>query len=280
MMLNPFQNASTMRKILIPTDFSSNAMGALQYGVGLANAIGNVELTLLHTYEVHSNAGMFVSVSDFMKKDAVDQSLDAIKAVEPRLQNGVTIDSQILRGPTVDLITDFARRNRYDLILMGTQGASGLQEIFFGSTTNAVLKQTEVPVIAVPAGYRYSPVEKIVLAIDEEGLEDREMVKPLAAVSKAFDAPVCVFHQSAAFEQDGIDPSVDEALSGIDHSFHYELEEENVNESINNFVVDCGAQLLVMVRRRRGFLEEVFHVSATTRKVFNTPVPLLILKEG
>lgn len=278
-MLNPAKIANTMRKILIPTDFSSNAMGALQYGVGLANAIGNVELTLFHTYEVHSNAGMFVSVSDFMKKDAVDQSLEAIKSVEPRLQNGVTIDSQILRGHTVDLITDFARRNRYDLILMGTQGASGLQEIFFGSTTNAVLKESEVPVLAVPAGYRYTPVEKIVLAIDEEGLDSQEMVKPMVVISKAFDAPVSVFHQSAAFERDGIDPSVDEALGEMEHSFHFELEDENVNESINNFVLDSGAQLLVMVRRQRGFLEEVFHVSATTRKVFNTPVPLLILKE-
>jgi nucleotide-binding universal stress UspA family protein len=268
-----------MRKILIPTDFSSNAMGALQYGVGLANAIGNVELTLLHTYEVHSNAGMFVSVSDFMKKDAVDQALEAIKAVEPKLQNGVTIDSQILRGPTVDLITDFASRNRYDLILMGTQGASGLQEIFFGSTTNAVLKQVNLPVLAVPAGYRYAPLEKIVLAIDEEGLEGTEVVRPMVAISKAYDAPVCVFHQSAAFEQDGIDPSIDAALTGVEHSFHYELEDEGVNESINNFLVDCGAQLLVMVRRQRGFLEEVFHVSATTKKVFNTPVPLLVLKE-
>ncbi|MEQ8705980.1 MAG: universal stress protein [Phaeodactylibacter sp.] len=268
-----------MKKILIPTDFSSNAMSALQYGVSLASALGEVELTLLHTYEVHSNAGMFVSVSDFMKKDAVDQVLEAIKKVEPRLQNGVTIDSQILRGNTVDLITDFARRNQYDLILMGTQGASGLQEIFFGSTTNAVLKQSEVPVLAVPAGYRYAPVEKIVLAIDEEGLSDQSLVAPLVSISKAYDAPVCVFHQSAAFDRDGIDPSVDAALSGLAHSFHYELEKEQVNESINSFVTDCGAQLLVMVRRQRGFLEEVFHVSATTRKVFSTSIPLLILKE-
>lgn len=268
-----------MKKILIPTDFSPNAKGALQYAVGLARALGNVELTLLHTYEVHSNAGMFVSVSDFMKKDAVDQALEAIKDVEPRLKNGVTIDSQILRGDTVSLITDFAQSNHYDLILMGTQGASGLQEVFFGSTTNAVLKKSEVPVLAVPTGYRYAPIKKIVLAVDEAGIEGQQMIQPLAKIAKAYEAPVCVFHQSAEFEQDGIDPSIDDILSGLEHSFHYELEQEQVNESINSFVLDCGAQLLVMVRRQRGFLEEVFHVSATTRKVFNSPVPLLVLKE-
>ena len=264
-----------MKKILLPTDFSPNAKGALEYAVGLANVLGNIELTLLHAYEVHSNAGMFGPVSGFMKKDAVNQALKAIKLVEPRLRNGATIGSQILRGNTVDLITGFARRNHYDLILMGTQGASGLQEIFFGSITNAVLKQSDVPVLAVPLGYRYTSIEKIVLAIDEEGLEGNEMIQPLASISKAFGAPISVFHQSAEFERDGIDPSIDAVLSGLEHSFHYELDRGNVSESINRFVADIGAQLLVMVRRQRGFLEEVFHVSVTAKKVFNTPVPLL-----
>ncbi|NRA48316.1 MAG: universal stress protein [Phaeodactylibacter sp.] len=268
-----------MKKLLIPTDFSANAEGALHYAIELANTIGNIELTLFHAYEVHSNAGMFVSVSDFMKKDAVDQVLDAIRKAEPKLSNSVTLDSQILRGDTVDLITDFAERNHYDLIVMGTQGASGLKEVFFGSTTNAVLTKSGLPVLAVPEGYTFVPVQEVVLAIDEEGFTDQRDIAPLEAVVKAFDVPVRVFHQSEAFAKDGIDPEIDRILEGIEHSFHYQLEKDNINDSINSFVAETGAQLLVMVRRQRGFLEEVFHVSVTTKEVFNTPVPLLVLRE-
>ena len=268
-----------MKKFLIPTDFSANAEGALHYAIELANTIGNIELTLFHAYEVHSNAGMFVSVSDFMKKDAVDQVLDAIRKAEPKLSNSVTLDSQILRGDTVDLITDFAERNHYDLIVMGTQGASGLKEVFFGSTTNAVLTKSGLPVLAVPEGYTFVPVQEVVLAIDEEGFTDQRDIAPLEAVVKAFDIPVRVFHQSEAFAKDGIDPEIDGILEGIEHSFHYQLEKDNINDSINSFVAETGAQLLVMVRRQRGFLEEVFHVSVTTKEVFNTPVPLLVLRE-
>jgi nucleotide-binding universal stress UspA family protein len=38
-----------------------------------------------------------------------------------------------------------------------------------------------------------------------------------------------------------------------------------------------GADLLCMIRRSRGFLESIFQGSATTRQVYNSPVPLLVL---
>jgi len=65
----------------------------------------------------------------------------------------------------------------------------------------------------------------------------------------------------------------------VEHSFHYELDRDEVNESINSFVKDSAADLLCMLRRPRGFMEEVFHVSATTKEVFDSPVPLLVLKD-
>jgi nucleotide-binding universal stress UspA family protein len=49
-------------------------------------------------------------------------------------------------------------------------------------------------------------------------------------------------------------------------------------ESITDFAKDNGASLLCMIRRKRGFLENVFHVSATTKTIFDSPLPLLVLK--
>jgi nucleotide-binding universal stress UspA family protein len=58
------------------------------------------------------------------------------------------------------------------------------------------------------------------------------------------------------------------------------LDTENLNESLNKFVAEHNSDLLCMIRRKRGALENIFHESATTKKAFNTPVPLLILQEG
>lgn len=267
-----------MNKILVPTDFSDNAFNALSYAVSLANHFDS-QVTLLHTYTVSSTSGMFVSVESFIKKDAAEQALAAVKQVEPKLKTGHQIDTQILRGDTTHLIAELADKQEYDLIVMGTQGATGLAEIFLGSITNSVIKEAQTPVLAIPEGFTYQPITQIVFAVDDEGVAHAGVVKPLLQLAKKMQAPVRVFHQALDFDQDGIDPSIDLYLEEVEHSFHYELDRDEVNESINSFVKDSNANLLCMLRRPRGFLEEVFHVSATTKEVFDSPVPLLVLKD-
>ena len=272
------QTSNLMKKILVPTDFSKNAESALLYAVELANKFGS-SITLVNTFKVYSSAGMFLSVESYMEKDAAGQMLAAINRVEPMLAGGATIESQIIRGDAVPVIASLAEKGDYGLIVMGTQGASGLKEIFTGSITNGVMKSTSTPVLAIPNGYHYQPIKTIVFAVDEEGISHSGVTAVLVKIARAFGARIHVFHQGLGSKDDGIDPTVDIFLEGVDHSFHYELDEQNINESINSFVEDYQANLLCMVRRQRGFLEEAFHVSATTREVFDSPVPLLILHD-
>ncbi|MCB0584691.1 MAG: universal stress protein [Phaeodactylibacter sp.] len=272
------QKGNPMKNILVPTDFSRNAESAILYAIEIANKFGS-KITLLNTYKVYSSAGMFLSVESYMEKDAAEQMLATLNRLEPLLKGNGSIESKIVRGDAVPVITDLAEKGDYSLIIMGTQGASGLKEIFTGSITNGVMKNTRTPVLAIPGDYHYRPIDTIVFAVDEEGISHPGVTSVLVKIAKAFDASVHVFHQDLGSRDDGIDPTVDIFLDGIDHSFHYELDEQNINESINGFVEDYKANLLCMVRRRRGFLEEAFHVSATTREVFNSPVPLLILHD-
>jgi nucleotide-binding universal stress UspA family protein len=267
-----------MDKILVPTDFSDNAFNALSYAVSLANHFGS-QITLLHAHSVSGTSGMFPSAASFVKKEAAERAAAAIEKVEPQLTTGGQIDTKIVQGSTTHLITELADTEEYDLILMGTQGASGLAEVFLGSTANAVIKEARVPVLVIPEGFAYRPIKQILFAIDDEGIAHAGVVKPLLQLAKKMQAPVRVFHQALGFGQDGIDPSIGLYLEEVEHSFHYELDREAVNASINSFVKDSGADLLCMLRRPRGFLEEVFHVSATTKAVFDSPVPLLVLKD-
>ena len=97
---------------------------------------------------------------------------------------------------------------------MGTQGATGLAEIFLGSTTNSVIKEAQTPVLAIPEGFTYQPITQIVFAIDDEGIAHAGVVKPLLQLAKKMQAPVRVFHQALDFDQDGIDPSIDPLSRG------------------------------------------------------------------
>jgi nucleotide-binding universal stress UspA family protein len=272
------RKASIMKKILVPTDFSRCSMNALGYAVDIANQFG-CKITLLHSYKLYSTAGMFVSVGKYVEKDAAEQLLNIINKVEPKLRNGASIESRLIQGEAVSTIGKLADKSRYDLIIMGTKGASGIKEIFTGSITNGVIKAADTPVIAVPEDFDYQPIDKIVFAVDRQGISNPEVTSTLTKLAKGVGAEVLVFHQASNLSPRPVNPSVELFLDGISPSYHYELNSDDVLESISDFVTECSAGLLCMVRRKRGFLEKVFHKSATSKTVFNSPVPLLVLKD-
>lgn len=266
-----------MKKILVPTDFSANANNALAYAVNLANSFGS-PITLLHAYQVYSTAGSFISVESFMQEDAAKELLKIVKEIELQLKNGTTIDSKIVKGSTLDVIISVAEKQTFGLIVMGTQGASGLEEIFIGSTTNGVIKNTHVPVLAIPSHFKYRPIQTIVLAVDEEEDFDVEILAPVVEIAQKNAALVRIYHKDIA--HDGLNTVVDRYLHGLERTYHYELDTDNINEGINQFVKEYKADLLCMIRRKRSFMEEVFHESVTTSAVFDSPVPLLVLHEA
>lgn len=268
-----------MKKILVPTDFSAPANNALDYAVAIANAFGS-KITLLHTYKVYSSAGMFLSVESIMQQDAADDINKIIERVKPRLEPGVSIEGKVLRGDAVSVIADLADLSEYDLIIMGTKGASGLREVFIGSVTNGVIRHTRTPVLAIPENAVFQPFETFVLAIDNQKLSSAEVTDALLKMAQRFQAKIKVYHKDTGEADHGIDPSVDQLLEPVEHSFHYELKSDNgTTTSIDDFVADSRADMLCMVHRSRNLVDEVFHVSVTSKQAFHTKIPLLVLHD-
>lgn len=268
-----------MKKLLVPTDFSENARNALPYAIAIANLFG-AEIHLVHTYRIHSTTGSFISVESFIQEDAAQEMLKLVREIERQLKNGAKIETKAVRGEAVSTLVRLAQKEPYDLIVMGTQGASGLKEIFLGSTTNGVVQKTKIPLLAVPSYFTYRPIRRIVLAIDELGFSQFKVVAPLVNLIRALKAETAVYHKDTGAQDRGIDPSVNMFLEDVEYSVHYELAGDGVNESINSFVLDYEADLLCMIRRKAGVLEKIFHSSHTSKEVFNSPVPLLVLQGG
>ena len=267
-----------MKTLLVPTDFSSNAASALDYAAAIANHFGSTIL-LVNTYKAPRRADMFVPIDEFIRQDAQQQMDEQIKRVGPELKNGATVETFLLQGEIVPTLLRFAEQKEVDLIVMGTQGASGLKEVFIGSTTSALMTQTRRPVLAIPNGYAFRPVASAVLAIDDFDISSHTVVAPLTRIARSFNAKVLVYHVERASDDAGIDPSVDIFLDGVEHSFHYELNSREINDSINDFVLDSRADLLCMIQRDRGFFEKLLRGSTTRKEVFDSPVPLLVLHD-
>ncbi len=267
-----------MQKILVPTDFSDAATNALAYAIELANQFG-ARISLISTYKVYTSAGMLVDVAAHIKEEVAKDMLKTVQTAESQLQGKASIDSILIEGDPAPSIAATAKRYNFDLILMGTTGASGLKEIFTGSTTNAVIANAEVPVLAIPEDCTYRPIERMVLAMDSEPIQPNAAMEVTIKVCQLHNAHISVFHQMEDFEDLGVDNSIKTVLKDVSHSIHYELDPDNINESLNEFAHDDGADWLIMIRRKRSFFENLFHRSVTKREVFDSPLPLLIVRE-
>jgi nucleotide-binding universal stress UspA family protein len=66
------------------------------------------------------------------------------------LPPGIVVHQHVVGGPAADVIRDIACREQVDVVVVGTHGASGVERLVFGSTAEAVLRRSTIPVLLVP----------------------------------------------------------------------------------------------------------------------------------
>jgi nucleotide-binding universal stress UspA family protein len=267
-----------MKTLLVPTDFSDNAAVALDYAIDLANH-WNSRLIFVNAYHVATSAAVMVSVESIMRADAEADMSQLLDTVRPRLHGEARAEGHVMHGDAIGTVTYLCKKEAVDLVIMGTQGASGLKEIFSGSTANGIIKHARVPVLAIPAGHVFTPFKTMVLAVDQAGLSSSSTLTPLLSLAKNYAAAVRVYHKDTGETDKGIDPIIEMFLESVEHTFHYELDGDVMHERLHAFVDEYHADLLCMIRRQRSFLESLFHPSATTREMFKIRLPLLILQD-
>lgn len=274
----PLSNSIPMKKILVPTDFSENAMNALLYAKELACAFKS-SLTLLHTFQLAQRSDMLVSIDDIIREEAEKD----MAAFIDKAGLAMPVEVKIMKGSAVHTIADLAGGGNYDLIVMGTRGASGLKEVFLGSTTGGVMRHTDVPIIAIPENYTPRPIKKIAFGIANLKLSGEEVVAPLKELIRQFGAKVYIYHSAKDTGSDAYRNELLETVSwleGLPYTLHVEEEKENLHESLRAFVKSIDADMLCLVRRQHGYIglfERLFRMSATLNEVFHCEAPLLVL---
>lgn len=269
-----------MKKILVPTDFSENAKIAAEYAIAMANEF-SAKITLYHAFQVQTATGSFASTQRFLAQDAEENMKKMVQSLTHDVSEQANMEVVIVQGDPIPCIVDRANKMNYDLVVMGTKGATGLKEVFLGSVTSTILQKVNIPIIAIPAAFHFEQIKTIVLAVDSQGIQQEATIRPLIDLAKALHASIKIYHLIEEGEESDLDiaPAIDILLKEVSHSFHAEVKSLSINEAINNFVAAQQADLLCMIRRKKTFWDRLFFGSTTIKEVFDSPVPLLVLQE-
>lgn len=276
-----------MQKILVPTDFSNNALKAVAYAAEIAKATGAF-IHLLHVIEPSINmATMHADSSDKKEIEAksaeFNLSLKSIAEVYPH----VKVIPYLAGGAVITAIFNYVEKEKIDMIIMGTSGASGLKKYIMGSVTAGVIGKTKIPVLAIPVSYQLEKPSAIMFATNQFE-KDKEILEKIVAISKLFYAPVHVIifkDKSGNKNADFIynEEQLNSYLKFLKETFPRVefkgavLEGTDFEMTIDGYSNKNEIDMIAMVTYPKSFFEKVLIKSTTKQMAFHSTIPILAI---
>lgn len=273
-----------MKRILVPTDFSEHAENALKVAAQIAKK-NNSEIILLHTLELPSQMNDAVTGGI-----SIPESMLFIKKANEMLSK--TADSAYLDGLTIieiakldrptEGIIKTSKEHEIDLIIMGSHGVSGFEELAIGSNTEKVVRHSEVPVLVIKQHIKDFKTKNFVFASDFSK-EIEKPFKKLIEFVKIFDSKlhlvmICTpnsfkpTHVAQKTMEDFIIPF------NLKNYSTYIYNDTNIENGIINFSNSINADLIGMCTHGRTGFAHFFNGSLSENIVNHAVRPILTFK--
>ncbi len=276
-----------MKKVILPTDFSYNAYNAISYAM---NLLKDEEATfyLLNTYTpaiyqteylLHSPGQ--IGLGDIYQSESINQLEELQKQLQKEFKNPKhTIITHSAFNILVDEVSSMVANEEADMVIMGTQGATGAKEIFLGTHTVHVIKKATCPVIAIPADFDYETPLEILFPTDYEVAYSEEQLKALLDLAELHKSRINVIHISSGYDLTEIQSEnkakLEKILEKIPHLFH-DLPNQEIITGINNFQLKNKMNMLVMIQNKHTFLESLFIEPVIKKIGFHVSIPFMVI---
>lgn len=136
--------------ILVPVDFSAGSLGALGFGVASARRLG-ASIILVHVMDPMYVSGRFDSKRlRALRTEAHHEAKRLLATLaKRRVRPQVPVRNYLLEGTAYSAIVGMAAKTNTDLIVMGSEGRSGMKRFLVGSVAEKVIRHARCPVLVV-----------------------------------------------------------------------------------------------------------------------------------
>lgn len=136
-----------IKKILIPMDGSKNSLRGLDTAIYLARQC-HATLIGLYVMPIYPKSLLLKPIPYEAELAKIARAF-LEKAKTRSAQNGIVFNEKIIKGHAAEVILDFAKEKKIDLIVMGARGLGSVKEAFLGSVSNAVVHKSKIRVLIV-----------------------------------------------------------------------------------------------------------------------------------
>ncbi len=275
-----------MKKILVPVDFSKPAENALRVASELSKK-NNAELYVLHVVEM---AETLFGTEQFNVND--EQIIFFLKMAKkrfskflqkPYLEGLKVIDRVEVGSPTMG-INEIVDEENIDLLVMGSNGASGLDEILIGSNTEKVVRHSKVPVLVVKQELEKLEIKNIVFASNFEK-ENLKAFKDAKMFADSFDAKLHLLYVNLPgnqfYSSEEITQQIHKFLENAEMTDFHNIKIYNdytIELGVINGARALGADIIAMPTHGRKGLSHFFNGSIGEDVVNHSTIPVITFK--
>ena len=276
-----------MKKIIVPIDFSEHSEYALKTAAKLAKKY-DAELLVLHMLEMSE---IMLSASDGLQNQKTAFFLQlAQQKFEDFLKkdylNDIKVTPIIKHFKVFSEVNDVALKHDADLIVMGSQGTSGIAEFFVGSNTERVVRHSKIPVLVVKNDVQDVSFDVVAFACNFS----EDAIKPYLDAKKMFNKtgtklylvhvnlPNDKFKSSLEIEKRVVN-FFSKAESNLDKmkDVHY-VSDYTVEEGVLNCANKIGADLIIVPTHGRKGLAHFFEGSIGEDVANHSTLPVMTFK--
>ena len=275
-----------MKKLLVPTDFSDTSKNAALFAAQMVADIQNAKIILIHVSDkiTGGSDGSPLTEDDDDRRIILTQALSQLKD-ELLAVAQVPIEFAMEKGSSlVETLTRYVRYQAIDMVIMGITGATRLEQIFMGSNTLDMAKESVCPVLIVPPDAKYRKIKNVVLASDFKEVDTTIPLAPLKATLDLFKPALHIVNVDSEHYVELTDEykaeraKLEVMLKGYAPEFYF-IRQYDFFEAISQFVDDRKIDMIVIVPKDRSFVSGLFKTSHTKKLAYHSHVPIVAIHE-
>ncbi len=273
-----------MRHVLVPVDFSEDSVNALEMAVEFANEMDH-NLRLIHVIKdaVFYQRNFSLSNLVDIKNEKVIQNLKKlVEQYGAKVKN--EIDFRIRSGKVYNEIANQAKYGEAELIVIGTHGTSGFEELWLGSNAYKVVNNSPCPVMSLRNSYKRHQFNRIVLPIDDTP-ETRQKVPYTARIAKQFNSEIhliCVSETKKESVITRIESYAAQATSFFKNNDIKYASETIIGSNLTDITIDyamrCDADLISIMTEQSESTKNIWLGPYAQQMVNHSPVPVLSIQ--
>ncbi len=283
-----------MKKILFPTDFSDTVNNAFLYTLHLAK-LYNAEVFVAHIYDKKVISTLYGGQPELVATIYVDVELDEFEyfkeeskklrmIAEENNLSDVKLNFIFKSGSLVSTLGEIIEKEKINLAVMGTSGATNFEKKLWGSNTMNALRSLDIPILSIPKKAIFKGVKNIGFA---SALKDSD--KPILANLLNFydgnDLIIKVLYimkndKNAEVEEQLIDKKIASWESEFRNEKLIFIKKisDSVTKGIYQLIFDENIDIVVIAKRDLSFIDSLFTHSLSEDLAKKMDFPLLVVK--